>query len=253
MRSTIHLVTARDHDVLQPIMAPVMAAAFRSSWSKRLHGAPLAQILALGRPLVEQQPMTRAELSAALAPSFPDAEPAAVGQAVTYHEPLVQTPPRGLWKRSGQARWALREPAGSGDAGSVVRRYLAAFGPASMPDLRTWCRLTGLRDVVRELDLVEVDGMVDVPGAPWPDEDTHAPPRFLPYYDNVWLSHADRARVVGERVAATSGGGTLLVDGFTAAAWRFEDGRVVLDRPIPRAQREEVEAEAAALAAFLSG
>lgn len=252
MRSTIHLVTARDHDILQPLMAPVMAAGFRSSWSKRLHGAPLEDVLALGRPLIETAPMTRADLSAALAPSFPDAQPDALGQAVTYHEPLVQTPPRGLWGGRGQARWALREPAGGGDVRDVICRYLAAFGPATMPDLRTWCRLTGLRDIVSGMDLAEVDGMLDVPDAPWPDEDTPAPPRFLPYYDNIWLSHDDRSRIVAERAAASSGGGTLLVDGFTAAAWTFTDGQVVLDRPIPSAARDEVEAEATALAAFLS-
>lgn len=257
MRSTIHLVTARDFDALQPLMAAPMAAAFRSSWSRRLHGAALGDVLSLARPLIETAPMTRADLAAALAPSFPDAEPAALAQVVTYHEPLVQLPPRGLWDRSGAARWALREPAGEPiGVEDVVRRYLAAFGPATTADIRTWSRLTGLREVVAGMDdLVRLDGgLLDIADAPWPDEDHPAPPRFLPEYDNLLLSHADRSRVVGARIAPPGGRfhGTLLIDGFTAAGWSYGDGEVRLHHPVPRAAREEVEAEAAALAAFLS-
>lgn len=252
MRATVHLVTARDHDALQPVMGDVLARTFRSQFLKTMNGAPVDDVVAAGRSLL---PATRAELSSALAPAWPDTPKESLGHAVVHHLPLVQTPPRGTWAASGQARWALREPAGDGaPVADIVRRYLAAFGPATPSDIRTWCGLTGLRDVLREMDLVDVDGMLDVPDAPWPDEDTPAPPRFVAEYDNLLLSHADRSRVVGVRVAPPGGHwhGTLLVDGFTCAGWSFAGGRVTIDGTVPPAARDEVDAEATALAAFLS-
>jgi hypothetical protein len=243
MRATIHLVTGRDRRAIHPVTRPVLARTFRA-WAPRLNGAPPEEVAAAGRQLLAAGPRTRAELGALLAPRWPDAEPAALAQAVTFHLPLVQVPPRGLWGGRGQATWALVEdrigpldPEPSVDA--LLLRYLRAFGPASPADMRTWSGLTGLRDAVDRLrpglrafrdeagrELLDVeDGLLA-------DPETPAPPRFLPEYDNVALSHADRARIAGPLgpVVPVRSRGSLLVDGFVRALWsvRERDGEAVL-------------------------
>jgi len=241
MRATIHLVSGRDCLALQPLVAPVRARAFRSPWLARLDGAPVDDVVAAGLELLVERPRTRAELAAALAPRWPGAEPQALAQAVTFHAPLVQVPPRGLWRRSGPAAWATaaayvgrqRDAAASVEA--LIRRYLAAFGPASVADLRTWSGLTGLRDAVERLrprlrTYEDERGreLLDVEDGILPDPDTPAPPRFLPEYDNVALSHADRSRLFAGGSPpgfAPRGGGWLLVDGFHRAYWRLVTGR----------------------------
>jgi hypothetical protein len=104
--------------------------------------------------------------------------------------------------------------------------------------------------------------LLDLPDAPRPDPDTPAPPRFLPEYDNVLLSHADRGRVIpdgrnpplppGE--GATTG--TVLVGGDLAGTWQVTRGRdtaTLTVRPYRRlstADAVALEAEGCRLLAF---
>ena len=125
----------------------------------------------------------------------------------------------------------------------VVLRYLAAFGPATVADIRIWSRLTGLRAVIARLrpSLIAFrDGrgreLLDLPDAPRPDPETPAPTRFLPEYDNILLSHDDRGRIIGDTaglsIPAGRGGelGSVLVDGFLGGMWRItrEHGKATL-------------------------
>jgi hypothetical protein len=102
--------------------------------------------------------------------------------------------------------------------------------------------------------------LYDLPDAPRPGPDAPAPVRFLPEYDNVLLSHADRARfgpemgkrVVGPRQAYQ---GAVLVDGELAAVWREPSERggplVLLPmRDLKAKERRAVDAEGEAVAAF---
>ena len=144
-------------------------------------------------------------------------------------------------------------------------RYLAAFGPASVADVTTWCRLTGLREVVERLrpQLVTFRDergreLFDLPDAPRPAADTPAPVRFLPEYDNVLLSHDDRSRFVRPEdrdvlaPAWTIGWGSVLVDGIVSAVWRLEpDGLVVSHVPRPKRVLASIAAEGRRLARFL--
>ena len=279
MRATIHLVTDRDALALSPVMAPVMRRTFssQSPFGRNLAGVDLDAVVAMGRQLIEANPRTRAELRRLLAPEWPDRDAASLAQAVTYLLPLTQIPPRGVWKRSGQATWAtietwLGQPLGTNPSPArAVLRYLAAFGPASASDVRTWSGLTGVREVLEDLrsrlrTYRDERGreLMDVPDGPMPDPETPAPVRFLPVYDNALLSHQDRSRIIDadarRRVlaAAYEGSfGTVLVDGFARATWRVarEDGRVSLRiglvDPLPDSDLSDVADEGRRLLAFL--
>jgi hypothetical protein len=120
----------------------------------------------------------------------------------------------------------------------VVLRYFGAFGPASVADVSAWSRLTGMREVVerlrRRLRRFRTEGgreMFDLPDAPRPDPGTPAPPRFLPTYDNVLLSHDDRSRFESStrRGPLAAEGrpvhGTVLSDGLGVGTWWLETTR----------------------------
>jgi hypothetical protein len=128
---------------------------------------------------------------------------------------------------------------------NVVLRYLAALGPATVADVAAWSRLTGFRDVLGRLrpklrTFRDEHGreLFDLPDAPRPDPDTPAPPRFLPEYDNVLLSHADRSRFMTDQQRAwLSAGvrdvrGSVLYDGVAFGTWRLDrdqaSGKVTL-------------------------
>jgi hypothetical protein len=246
MRGTIHVVSARDLRAIQPLTLPILAGQFRSVFAKHLGPATvLEDVVRAGNELLLDAPRTRAELGRLLADRWPDTEPSVLGHAVVHHLPLVQVPPRGLWLQSGQATWALTSEFVDGDAepdiDGLVLRFLAAFGPASAADVRTWSRITGLRAVIERLrpqlrTFRDERGreLLDVPDGVLPDPETPAPPRFLPQYDNVVLSHDDRSRVVTRTLSygpVPTGRfvGSLLVDGFLRAMWKLENSVLRVD------------------------
>lgn len=270
-RATLHLVTARDWRSLRPLIAPVLARGFSSSpFSRALTEIDLEEVLALGRKLLAERPRTRAELGPLLAEKF-SADPTSLAYAVSYLQPLVQVPPRGLWRRGGQASWTTdQEWLGSGPASDLslqrlILRYLAAFGPATIQDIQAWSGLTQLRAVVdavrdRLLSLEDEQGreLFDVPDGPLPDPELPVPVRFLAPFDNAILAHADRARIIArvdrDRVSADRLMRTFLVDGFVAGSWRLDGAvlRVEAFRALTAADREQVEDEARRLLAFVA-
>ncbi len=243
MRATLHLVSADDFLRLRPVVQPVLERTFAGA-PFDIEGIDRQELLAAGRSLLAENPLTRPELGAALALRWPDHDPASLAQAITYLLPVVQVPPRGLWGKGGAARWTTAEtwldrPGGAGfSREDMVLRYLAAFGPATTRDVQTWSGLTRLGEVVDRLRprLCTFRGetgaeLFDLPDAPRPDPAEPVPPRFLPEYDNLLLSHADRSRFIpgGEPVPLPPGlgarSGTLLVDGFVRAIWTIRRQR----------------------------
>ena len=237
MRATIHLVTARDCVALSPLTQPVLARAFSGqAFARDLEGLDLAEVVAAGHELLAKEAHTRSELGELLAERWPGPDPDSLALAVTYLLPVVQVPPRGVWGSAAQARWATMDSwLGGPDAPpelsreEVVTRYLAAFGPATIADVRTWSGFTSVRELVERLrprlcTFADHRGqeLFDLPDAPRPDPATPAPPRLLPEYDNLLLSHADRSRVIAEEDRRrVFGKGAVLVDGYVRGAWRI--------------------------------
>jgi hypothetical protein len=278
MRVTVHLVTARDALAWRPILQRVADGGWRGSqWSKQIGTAKPAAVLAAARELIDVEPVGRTELGNVLGQRFPDADPYALGGTVMYLQPTVQATPRGVWGEGGPTKfrsmqsWLGSELDPEPSVDDLVLRCIGALGPMSVKDIQAWCGLTRLREVVdrlgkqlrtfRDEDGVELH---DRPRAPRPDPDTPAPVRFLPEYDNLLLSHADRRRVNpdGRPVPLFPGNGarlgTFLVDGLHAGHWRIRaergvDEAVLELEPFGRltvADRDALTAEGLALLAF---
>lgn len=277
-RCTIHLVTARDCLGLHPVFRPVLDRNWTGSpFSKNVVGLDLDALRSFGTALLTEKPRSRAELAPLLAARFPDRDPDSLVYAITYLTPVVQVPPRGVWGSTGPSAWApiqefLGAPMTESSLDSLVLRYLAAFGPASVPDIQRWSGLTRLREVVDRLRpglmvFADENGreLFDLPNAPRPGADVLAPPRFLPEYDNLLLGHADRSRVNPDRhpVPLWPGNGAtmgnLLVDGVNAATWRIVRTKGVATLtvdPFTRLSRKDtasVEAEGRRLLGFAAG
>jgi Winged helix DNA-binding domain len=277
MRATVHLFSRTDALRLRALMQPMLDSRFRSAGFPRdLPGVDLDALRRVAREVATPEPLTRVQLGRRLAETFPGVSDTALAYAATYLEPLVQVPPRGVWRRRGAVHWQTYRGWLGVDAGPAARiedvllRYLAAFGPAGVADMRIWSGLPGLREVVDRLRprlrvFLDESGqeLVDLPDAPRPEPDVPAPVRFLPEYDNVLLSHADRTRVIPDRRAVPlppgegARVGTVLVDGVFRATWRLlssAERTVIHVDAEPRLSAPEADAvvdEARRLAGFL--
>jgi winged helix DNA-binding protein len=270
MRATVHLMTARDALRVRPVVQSVLDRALRSGspFGKRLAAddVDLDELAAAGERLLAERPRSRRELADELVRIWPDADRDSLSYGVSYLVPAVQVPPRGVWGRSGPPTLAsLRSwlgPLTSITVDELVLRYLGAFGPATVADLRMWTGLTGLGEVVDRLraKLWQEGSLLDLPDAPRPDPGTPAPVRFLPEYDNVLLSHADRARINpdGRRIPLPPGNGarrgTILVDGDYRADWHIDSAGLLTVEPFTRlspAESADVTTEGLALLAFV--
>ena len=270
MRATLHLSTTSDFLFLRSHLQETLATVLGStSFAKDTAGLDWTVLLEEGKSLLDQRPMTRAALARALQERWPEVSGTSMAQVVTYLLPVVQVPPRGLWGRSGAATWTTIESWVGRELPTlqaherIVLRYLAAFGPATISDIRVWSKLNGLRQVVdgirgrlRTLRGPDDSELLDLPDAPILDEDTSAPPRFLPEYDNVLLGHSDHSRFFTTGIMPPGWVGNLLVDGMFSGWWKI--GRkgeksgleVHLLRKVPRAQVKAVGQEAERLHLF---
>ncbi len=277
MRSTIHLVTARDCLSLRPIVQPVIERGLRGGYAKFLNDADHPEIEAAGRALVEETPSTFSQISRRLNERWPDRHPEAMSHVIRTRIPLIQVTPRGIWGATTNAShtsaesWLGRQLNDHSTVGELVTRYLAAFGPAAIIDAQSWSGLTGLaplfEDMRPSLETFRDERgreLFDIPRAPRPGGETRAPIRFLPEFDNVLLAYKDRSRIIQPkyrpRVYPTNGmiQPTVLVDGFVEGKWKVTttEKKATLNveafRRFTKQEKAGIEAEGEDLLAFVA-
>jgi Winged helix DNA-binding domain len=161
---------------------------------------------------------------------------------------IVRGPNDGAWTIS-RPRWvpmadwlgaAVNAEAPEVARTELVRRWLRAFGPATVTDIKWWFgnTLTWARHALRDIEAVEVD-LDGVPGFALPDDlevEPHARPwaALLPGLDVTTMGWYDRDWYVGshrKQVFDTNGNGgpTAWWNGQIVGAWGQDaDGRVEL-------------------------
>ena len=265
MRATIHLVSKRDY---WPFAAAIRMP--RRRWWERTHPDRPRDMTAAARRLrvfLADGPRRRKEIEEFLG------RERALG--VGAYLDLVRVPPSGTWEQRRADLYAAAEdwvgPDNVAPAEGLmllVRRYLAAFGPASKADIADWAGIPvgELEPALERLKLRRFrDGegkeLLDLPRAPLPDANAPAPPRFLPVWDATLLVHCRGTGILPEEyrpmifnTKTPHSMHTFLVDGRVAGSWRYERGEVKLEpfEGVPRNARRQLEDEARRLAAFHS-
>ena len=282
MRSTLHLVPAPDYRRIQPAMTSLFeSGTYRARGDK----PDEARFTRLRRSALELAsiPRRNSDLRDHIAELDPGGSADDTWWWVRRHIPLVHAPSGGAWAYDRRPWLVAADAWLTGDAGfadewsglvHLVRRYLGAFGPASVADAASWSRLaiSRLRPAFQALDaagelvnLRDESGraLVDLVDSPRPDPAVPVPPRLLPMWDSLLLAHADRSRVISDaaraRVIDVNGDTypTFLVDGQVAGLWwaRREGGRTVIDlepfADLDAPTRRALDAETEGLAAFV--
>ena len=265
-RITLHITSARDY----PYYAAAWLPAARDS-TPGVTTEKLDELSRLVQKAAMKGPVTQAEVEALAAAGM-----RGFRWRTRTLAPLLHLPPSGTWSHYGrvqlramQAHLGVELPAREDGAEHLVKRYLAAFGPATQQDL---LRFAGVRvgDLRAGLDRLELRTfrdergrvLLDLPRAPLPDEDTPAPVRFLPKWDSSLLAYAppERTRILPERfrpkVIAKNGdvAPTVLVDGLVAATWSVDrKGKLAISplRRLTEPERTGIDDEGEHLAAFV--
>ncbi|HWG84579.1 MAG TPA: winged helix DNA-binding domain-containing protein, partial [Deinococcales bacterium] len=244
MRVTLHAVHRDDY----PFFHEAMLGRLRQSCLGDLRftssGLTAADLDALLPDLAAfaAVPRSRVEVEGFLAARLGNSHPG-VWWALRRFAPLWHAPGPAAWSFGPRPSFVAADTGarpGWGEAAThLVRRYLAAFGPATAQDVVQFTLLTApmVREGLEELgsSLVRLRGpdgreLLDLAGASLPDDDAPAPPRLLGMWDSLLLAHKDRGRFIPPeyRPAVIRRNGdvlaTLLVDGMVAGAWRPVQG-----------------------------
>jgi hypothetical protein len=282
MRGTLHLVSARDFYAYAVATQDLQRGAWnrlqiaRGVDSKKVAALAIA-FARLPRPKEEVLAHIEKRIGGKLGGPFNWL----IWRYVSAHADLVNAPPGGRWDYGGtDAPYvAARHWIDGGGRPSeeealelLVRRYLGAFGPATLADISRFAgqapprirpALDRLAPSLRQFADEQKRMLFDLPRAPRPTGDIGVPVRFLPRYDEMLIGYEHRDRVIAakHRPAIFSKNGiieaTILVDGMVAGTWRIvhsKDQAVLHVRPFAKLapkDRTAVIQEGERLARFL--
>ncbi|NYD49581.1 hypothetical protein BJY14_005564 [Actinomadura luteofluorescens] len=273
LRGTQHMASAADYLWMRPLVEESLLRGRQAAFGSATRGWDLDELATEARRLLAGRTLTRPQLGRALAERWPDRDPLALGWSAQALVSVVHPPPSGTWNTGGATPFALAEewigrPLSKESPDRLIRRYLAAFGPASVKDFQMWSGMRRMDAAFEELrpslqTYRDEDGveLFDLPGMPLPDAGVPAPVRFLPAFDNLILAYADRSRIMTDeqRKAVCVGALTkpsLLVDGRVHGVWTLKHDRkagraeLTVELLAPLADEEPVRQEAARLLAF---
>ena len=210
MRGTLHLVSARDY--------PLYTTALRKEvapWSNG-RAKPAPELVTAVRAHVRREPRAARELVAFLeerrgpAGEVDNLRDLAWLRHLIPLEPLPNTAEWGFTRGVRFRAASFRRPPVADALVHLVKRYLAAFGPATRADLASWSgqllkTLDPALESIRLRRFADEEGreLIDLPRAPLADGDERAPIRFLSRWDELLIAHADRRRVLPEEHAMT--------------------------------------------------
>jgi hypothetical protein len=265
MRGTVHLARTEDFLRWQPVLAPLGVEGLRKVVGARLDGADIDAAVSDVRALfADAEELSADDVRDWIGEHRPSEDTRAVARIALYSLPLVRVPDGGRWGFTPKSRftdsrhWLGRDA--RANAPSLIRAYLAAFGPATVRDAQQFLGGGDWQEVFDKLELERFGKYYDLPDAPRPGEDVEAPVRFLPDFDSLMLAHVDRSRVIADahrkdlttknlRVRAV-----VLVDGMVAGFWKLAGKKVEVEpvRKLLKREQTAVDEEAARLAEFAS-
>jgi hypothetical protein len=289
MRITVHVVAADDFWPMSMLVQPLRRQQFRSFFKADPFDSPLGRQLGRGhaavRAALAEGPLRIRDMDAIMrreVPRLADHPNRIYWRHLAASLPLVHVPFAG--EGYGRSRYALAD-AWIGPAPTdldepaalrhLARRYLAAFGPATLEDLMAWAGRRGsparwrlavasLGDAVVPVRAEDGRELLDLVDGPRPDEATDAPPRLLARWDSLLLSHAtahrgrfiadeDRAAVYTKNADVLP---TFVVDGMVAGTWEVNADRTEATirpfRVLRRAARDVLVEQASRLLAVLA-
>ncbi len=274
MRVTLHAVDATDYPVFHAASTPLLRASRLNDRRYRSTGLTTEDADAAVPPLLEflETPRSKAEILDHLARDVSD-EPRLWWALKTY-APLVHSPTGQPWSFDRNTHYerasALDRPSIDDAVRSLVRRYLAGFGPATIADFAQFSlqpmsvarpAFKAMRDELVTHTTIDGDELFDLPDAPdLPAADTPAPPRLMAMWDSTLLAYRDRSRIIPDNhrphVIRRNGDvlPTVLVDGRVAGVWKTGPGCIEIGalEPIDPDSWEALDNEACLLLSALA-
>lgn len=254
LRGTLHMVSASHY----PSYAAVVEGSGATAWH-RTKAAPSPEMDDLRRELLvlASTPQSGPELVDFIEKWIAKHEPALHTDELDHQRKygwrpllrwhaLMRAPADGNWKRRAPTArvaapvspdsWPTPETA----LRHVLTWHLRAFGPATADDVAQWIgwRTPPVRAALDAMDLERFQDergrlLYDLVEAPRPDPQTPAPPRLLPWFDNVILAYApvSRGRILPDEYrdrvyqrVNLQWLPTILVDGMVVGTWAPRSG-----------------------------